>query len=340
MPLLRVSMILGLVLIVSCVHADATLDNVSFGSHVAGPAVSQSDLAGHVVLFEFWGVNCGPCLANIPHVSQMQAKFGSENFIVIANQCQDATDAVAQSTWQSRAVNDLVCVINRGNLTGSAVTGIPHCFLFDEAGNKVFEGSPADVEPSIEATMKKSIGALVFGHTYTKLQSVASVIGQQSGNFAAAIKKLHKTSDGADAQAKDEADFLLGRLKTWSDAKLAQIQDLRTAQPAQVPDLLAKMINLLHGDDMGKPFEALAKDLKKDKAFMSELQAAEMLSQIKAQAKQCGLSADPKEFLSHASNQDKAASLVSGLQQVCGKFPKTVAATEAKQLALSWTPNA
>ena len=123
--------------------AEATLDGVRLGEYATGPKVSVSDLKGRVVLFEYWGVNCGPCLANIPHVTQLQKKYPRDRFIVIANHCQGGSAANAGAVWVAHAHDDIVSVINHGNLPGNGVRGIPYCFLFDATGKLVYKGSPA-----------------------------------------------------------------------------------------------------------------------------------------------------------------------------------------------------
>jgi thiol-disulfide isomerase/thioredoxin len=100
-------------------HAAATLDNMSPGSHVNGPKFDPADLKGRIVLVEYWGINCPPCLASIPHLSELQEKYGRDQFVIIANQSQDANVAKAQSVFKGRGGSDLITVINHGRLKGA-----------------------------------------------------------------------------------------------------------------------------------------------------------------------------------------------------------------------------
>ena len=45
------------------------------GSHIHGPKLEASDLKGKVVFFEYWGINCPPCIASMPHLQELQEKF-------------------------------------------------------------------------------------------------------------------------------------------------------------------------------------------------------------------------------------------------------------------------
>ena len=42
------------------------------GSHIHGPKLKASDLKGKVVFFEYWGINCPPCIASMPHLQELQ----------------------------------------------------------------------------------------------------------------------------------------------------------------------------------------------------------------------------------------------------------------------------
>jgi thiol-disulfide isomerase/thioredoxin len=66
----------------------AELKGVDLGTHLSGPRLTAADLSGKVVIFEYWGVNCPPCVANIPHVSELAAVASPEVLAVIANHCQ------------------------------------------------------------------------------------------------------------------------------------------------------------------------------------------------------------------------------------------------------------
>ena len=41
------------------------------------------DLAGKVVILDFWATNCPPCRAEIPHLNSILAKHGTENVAIV-----------------------------------------------------------------------------------------------------------------------------------------------------------------------------------------------------------------------------------------------------------------
>lgn len=54
-----------------------------------GNSISLSDYRGQVVLVDFWGVSCGPCVGEIPHIQSVYEKYKSQGFDVIGV-CLDA----------------------------------------------------------------------------------------------------------------------------------------------------------------------------------------------------------------------------------------------------------
>jgi thiol-disulfide isomerase/thioredoxin len=313
-------------------RAEATLSGLDLGTHISGPKLKPSDLNGKVVLYEYWGVHCPPCLASIPHLAEFQKTYGRDNFVIVANQCQGDPDPVVESTWAGKGGGEQVTVTNNGNLSGSNVSGIPRCFLFNHEGKLVYDGSPFGVEDKIKEAVAASPGALIAGHDYKKLSAQAAAIGAMKGNLAGAIKSLRSASAGDKADAKEEADFLLQRLSEYAQSRLQAITEARASDPAAAVESLAKQVGLLKGDELGKPFEELLKELKADKEFQKELKAATMLKAIKAEAGKIGLGSDPEALNRKAAVSDIAA----GLRAVVKQFPDSAAAEQAKKLAKQW----
>jgi thiol-disulfide isomerase/thioredoxin len=50
---------------------------------VNGEPLSEKDLAGKVVLLDFWAVWCGPCIATFPHLREWQEKYAGKGLVII-----------------------------------------------------------------------------------------------------------------------------------------------------------------------------------------------------------------------------------------------------------------
>ncbi|MBA3845107.1 MAG: TlpA family protein disulfide reductase [Planctomycetes bacterium] len=327
---------LSLAVLVAPLCAEATLTGINLGTHVDGPKVSASDLQGRVVLFEYWGVNCPPCVGSIHHLTELQAKYGRDNFLIVANHCQGGSADNTRTVWRGKASNDLVSVVDSGALPGSNVTGIPRCFLFDHEGKLVFDGSPSQVDGALEQAMRDNPGQMVAGRTYQKLTKEAATLGAQKTPLAATLKALRKAAEGDDAAAKDEADFLLGRVGEWQAEQLEKVGTARAEDPERCLAQVTKMAALLKGDELGEPFATLQDEFKKDKAFQTELKAAAALAAIRADADKCKLSKDPTSAKAQKSNQAAIAGIAANLKGLQKKFADTAAARRAAELSQEW----
>ncbi|MHB1157487.1 MAG: TlpA family protein disulfide reductase [Phycisphaerales bacterium] len=317
-------------------RGEATLAGANLGEYAGGPAITAADLKGRVVLFEYWGVNCGPCLANIPHVTEMQKKYPREQFIVVANHCQDGGAANAGAVWSSRSHENIVSVINQGNLPGGNVTSIPRCFLFDATGKLIFDGHPSEVGPKVDQAVKSSPGFLVAGHEFKVLARDAASIGAMRSNLSGTIKRLRTAAaNEKNPAACEEAKYLLDRLTEWSDTQYATCTAKPVNDPASILETTRKMVSLLRGDELGNRWAELDKSLKQDKSFQNEMKAAQVLNIIEQQAFKGPLFGEGQVGESRLASEK--AVLRSQLEELARRYPDTAAAKKAGQSILFGT---
>jgi thiol-disulfide isomerase/thioredoxin len=323
----------------SHVYAEATLGDIKPGSYVNGPAIDAADLKNRVVLFEFWGVNCPPCIASIPHISDLQEKYGRDQLVIIASQCQPADEAKARSVFKNNSGSDLISVINRGGIDVNWVGengakgngGLPNCYLFNHEGKLIFHGKPTEIDKLLEDAVKQNPGFLVAGRKFEKTQKQAAVIGALKTNLSSSLKSLRGLAAGDNAVAKEEAEYLLNKVSDYSKQTMEKIVKARTEKPLEASQLVTRMENLLKGDELGNSFVDLAKELKKDKVFQAELAAGAQLEVVIAQAAKAGLGPD-----SAKENKPVASQIADALKNLVKKFPNTKAANEATKLVTEW----
>jgi thiol-disulfide isomerase/thioredoxin len=114
---------------------------------VKGDAVSVSK--GKVYVVEFWATWCVPCKKSIPHLTELQKKYGSEK-LVIVGVSDESVDLVKpfvqkQGDRMNYAVGtDRRSGTSRAWMKAAGLNTIPAAFIVDRAGKIAFIGSPLD----------------------------------------------------------------------------------------------------------------------------------------------------------------------------------------------------
>ena len=57
--------------------------------NAVGQTVRLSDYRGQKVLLNFWATWCGPCIREVPDLSQMQRELAEHNFVILAVSAED-----------------------------------------------------------------------------------------------------------------------------------------------------------------------------------------------------------------------------------------------------------
>lgn len=73
-----------------------------------GKAVSLADFKGHVVLLDFWGTFCPPCVAALPELQALHAKYGGKGFAVVGVTVDDRAALVKKATAKAKVSYPIV----------------------------------------------------------------------------------------------------------------------------------------------------------------------------------------------------------------------------------------
>jgi len=323
----RVSAAVLVAVVLSAGAHAADLKGVTLGTWISGPKITPADLVGKVVIFEYWGINCPPCLANIPHISELAALAEPDRLLVVANQCQGPGSTAA--VWTEKQGTGKPVVVDGGDLPGRNVSGIPRIFVFDHTGKQVFDGRPGDVDDAmITKLLDAAPGPLVAKGEYVACRAEVAALSAPSGNVASVLKTLRGKRDKGKDPAPAEAARLLDGVQSYLDKKLAAITAARSDDPVNAADVLTRTLARIKGDDLAKPFEALQAELKADKAFQAELAAATKLTLIADAVAHAGLD----QVGLTASRKNDALAAVQAIDRLIKTYPDTKAAKAAVAL--------
>jgi thiol-disulfide isomerase/thioredoxin len=102
------------------------------------PAELRLDkLRGQVVLLDFWGAWCGPCVAKLPRTEELHQKYKDRGLVVIgvhsANESEKAADVLKE-----KAITFAVAIDRGSTAEHYAVEAWPTYFLIDKSGKVVW----------------------------------------------------------------------------------------------------------------------------------------------------------------------------------------------------------
>lgn len=204
----------------------ATLPSFS-GSPLFGSAVSADDLRGKVILFEYWGIHCPPCRASMPHLQELQDKYGSKGFTVIGSHCQTNGPNVVEFLKQARVTFPVYQQISIPE--APCPGGIPFAALIGANGKVVAMGHPSSLYDKVEAELAKGAGGYpILGDLeLKKYKSLAKSLVSNGRNIEAKIAPLREEAEKGNEEAAEVC-------KAY-DAWLEEEKELVRAQCAQNP---------------------------------------------------------------------------------------------------------
>lgn len=148
---------------------------------VNGKPITMEQLKGKVVLFDFWAIWCGPCIASFPHLIEWQEKYADQGFQVIGvtqyfgynwpddfEQPQPTEDEEVNPKEEQAALTKLAkhfklnyptAIIKDGEdfYTHYAVSAIPHMVLIGRDGKvrKVSAGISDEVAKKLDQEIQE-----------------------------------------------------------------------------------------------------------------------------------------------------------------------------------------
>lgn len=133
--------------------ASARMSGVSYQdftlTSVSGESVTLSQFKGsNPVLLVFFATWCPPCNREVPHLVELQNKYGSKGLKIVAVDIDEPKDLVSQFV-QEKGINYTVLLDQGGQIAEKyKVTGIPMNILFDKQGEVKHAGNapPRNIE--------------------------------------------------------------------------------------------------------------------------------------------------------------------------------------------------
>lgn len=228
-------------------------------------------LKDEVTVVEFWGTWCGPCLAGIPHLSELQREYGDQVRFIGVTQEDEAvvteflgTVGPGGKTWGN--VIDYRLALDDGGWTRNAYmraagqSGIPCAFIVGRDGIIEWIGHPGSMDQPLKKIVEGSWdrqAAVTEFKQQVMLTRYAQKLGGMivSRNFDAALSlldEIEKSSGGKTlsllntrlnilmmAERAEDVSNVLGQLieAAWDDATVLDGVAWETATGGNPTDL-------------------------------------------------------------------------------------------------------
>ncbi|MDH4203012.1 MAG: TlpA family protein disulfide reductase [Phycisphaerae bacterium] len=113
-----------------------------------GPELSLVENRDNIVLLDFWGTQCGPCLKGMPKVQQLYETYKDKGLVVVTMTFPGDNNEAIQRIISENNYTFRVAKAKMSTIEEYAVAAIPTYFLIDKQGRLAW--GPEHEVPSIE----------------------------------------------------------------------------------------------------------------------------------------------------------------------------------------------
>jgi thiol-disulfide isomerase/thioredoxin len=208
------------------------------------------ELAGKPVLVEFWGTWCGPCVASMPHVQELAARYREQGLVVVAISYEDP-DVISGFASKHGLTMALASDPEKKLVEAFGIDSWPTTFVIGKDGRVLYRGWPMTADAFVQQALGLETSEATLLSRYLKadedakttLESLVANAGRQfdlgswaRGQGAAAAPKAPKDpgqslSNAVAAAAGPLRDSQLNDLaaltapfdlRAWAEAEMAQ----------------------------------------------------------------------------------------------------------------------
>lgn len=258
---------------------------------VKGGPVDPAAKGGGITVVEFWATWCGPCVASIPHLTELQHDLAGKGVRVVGVTAHDDGNTLEKveqfvTKWGDKLgytiAYDRERKVYASYMDAAERNGIPTAFVVDKSGTIVWIGHPMDglddvlaelVSGTFDLALAKKIAAIeeriedaeIIGEWSTVLARLDEIVAARPGSVGPLTRKFFVNAH---------------HLEDRVAAEKCMRQALKLVK--NDPDKLAEIVPaFIHNDFLAAPLEALRharkiapKNADVRMAFFSALSAA------------------------------------------------------------------
>lgn len=195
--------------------------------------VTNDTLQGYLVIIDFWATWCGPCVAQIPHMLQLHAKYADQG-VQIVGVSLDVSLTPMRKMIQDRGMNWLHVFDQGKNISRAwGVYAIPTVFILSPEGRVLWTGHPAELDqPLAKALQEHPPYSPQVRQALARIHSAAQQL--TSDNLEAALTPLEQIPDDLASQPPVQQAF---------DKLAKKIASLPQDQQTKIDQVLTNLPN-------------------------------------------------------------------------------------------------
>jgi len=126
-------------------------------SALSGQQVSLENYRGRVLVLDFFATWCKPCRLSIPHLVEMNRKYGQQGLQVLGMSADEDGESVVKAFADKNRMNYPIALAGETTLTDYGVRSVPVMIVIDKKGRvaEVFRGFSDEMARSSEQLIKK-----------------------------------------------------------------------------------------------------------------------------------------------------------------------------------------
>jgi len=309
-----------------------TVAEIRLGKSILGAKVESSDLKDKVVLLDYWGVNCPPCLAAMPRTAELNAELGEFGLLVLGSHVQGGNEEDVRAVALKHHANFPISIQTRVRGTED-YNGLPHCVLFDHTGKCLFRGLPTEVDLLVRKAVGNAIIANAGREKFTSaIEPILKALraGKSPATILPRVAAMRNFAGDAGADAKG----LLAAMTAGGRKKLERAESVISSDPVEAFILVETLPAVYKGSPLATEASEMLSKLRKEKSVTTEVNARQALEGVKKLDQQLNPGAqDPKKPEFQKANAPLLKQLKNKTQQMKKSWPDARATKEALETA-------
>lgn len=266
---------------------------ISVEKFLKGDAVTGFE-KGKVYVVEFWATWCAPCIASMPHISELQKEYKDKGVTFIgvniwehnykepAKQLADVQDFVSKKgdgMAYTVAYDGPAKAMDKAYMQAAGQHGIPTAFLIDQSGTIAWIGHPMNVELPVEILSSGKYDAKAAQEEIKKAEKLQKEI-YKADSPEASLAAIEKYESAYPKMAASMADMKMqlymqtGQYPKAYAIAAKQVDDAISHKNAMTLNEIAWMIVDPQGDVKDKNLDLALKAATKANEFTEGKDAA------------------------------------------------------------------